>query len=214
LLNKIAQVRGFSQSGSDIERLVKLLLSLVFLIPLYLVLTVTRIVNAIRKIPVLGWLVSILILLVLGLILLTLNVFNYARRIGGDIFFITSITLTILVLIAIVALIPGGPGINITNDPLGAPTGNGYFAFNFFGTELVFTKLAFFAIFVIWTVVSLALAGGTIALLMAFVAREVRSVKGKAPSPEALTPPAPLRLFSRGASWLLSRLPEPPKPQR
>ncbi len=162
----------------------------------------------------LRWLVAIVALLVLGLVLVVTNVVNYARRIAGDIFLVTTITLVVLLFLAVLATVPGGPSIQITNDPVGSPTGNGYVTINLFGTDYIFSKLTLFLIFAIWTIVSLALAGGAISLLMAFLAREVRSVKGKPPPPEALTPPLPLRLISRGATWLLNRLPEPPKPQR
>jgi hypothetical protein len=159
------------------------------------------------------------IILIIPLILCAIFVgvlrfLSFVRNMGGDIFLVTTIVLVILLFIAILALLPGGPSIHITNDPVGAPTGNGYVTINLFGSDYIFSKLSLFAIFFVWTIVSLALAGGGIALLMSFLAREVRSVKGKAPAPEALVPPAPLRLFSRGATWLLSRLPEPPKPQR
>ncbi|MFN8376921.1 MAG: hypothetical protein U0694_29110 [Anaerolineae bacterium] len=159
-------------------------------------------------------LILLIPIILLGLLLLLVNVVNLARSMASDVFLVTTIVLVVLLFISVIAFWPGGFTIPITNDPVGAPTGNGFITINLFGTDFVFTKLTLFLIFVIWTVVSLAAAGGAISLLMSYLAREVRSVKGKAPSAEALVPPKPLRLLSRGATWLLARLPEPPKPQR
>jgi hypothetical protein len=160
------------------------------------------------------FIILIIPLILFAILLGVLRFLNFVRNLGGDIFLVTTIVLVILLFIAIIAVLPGGPSIHITNDPVGAPAGNGYVTINLFGSDYIFSKLSLLAIFFVWTIVSLAIAGGGIALLMSFLGREVRSVKGKAPAPEALVPPAPLRLFSRGATWLLSRLPEPPKPQR
>jgi hypothetical protein len=212
---QIAKFRAFYQAGDDdLERAIKFAVALIPLVPLAILLFLTNVVNMLRRLPVIGWIITILLLLPMALLLLGMNVLIYTRKGGGDVFLATTIVLVILLGLAVVAVIPNGPAIVITSDPVGAPAGNGYVTINLFGSDYVFSKLSLFAIFFVWTILSLALAGGGIALLMSFLSREVRAVKGKAPAPEALIPPAPLRLLSRGATWLLNRLPEPPKPQR
>jgi hypothetical protein len=162
---------------------------------------------------VVKWILAAVALLALGLALLVTNVLSYMRKISGDVFFVTTATLILLLGLIAVALWSGF-FVPITNDPVGSAIGNGFITINIFETDVVFTKLTLFLIFIVWTILSLVIAGGAISLLIAFLSRETRAVKGKAPAPEALIPPAPLRLLSRGATWLLNRLPEPPKPQR
>ncbi|NWF71176.1 MAG: hypothetical protein HXY40_19000 [Chloroflexi bacterium] len=132
----------------------------------------------------------------------------------GYVFQVTTWTIIVLLTIAVFAFWPGGFTVLQTNDALGSTASIGYQTINLFGTDVVFSELTLFLLLVIWTLISLALAGGVIGLVMYALSRQVKQVKGKAPDPAALVPPAPARWLSRGATWLLKRLPEPPQPRR
>jgi hypothetical protein len=159
-------------------------------------------------------LVLLLLAVLVGLALLTVNTVNWMGRISTPIYQITLATVLLVIAIIAFATLPFGPTIRITNDPVGSPSDVGFITINLFGSDVVFSKLTIFIIFVVWTIVSLAIAAGMISMLMSFVARNLKEVKGKPATPAELTPPAPVRLLGRIASWLLERLPEPPQPRK
>lgn len=83
------------------------------------------------------------------------------------------------------ATLPGGPALKISNDPVAEPSSIGYvplqipFGGNvtFRGEEVLFSELTLFVMFTAFTLVSLAVAGGGIALAMNYLARGVAEAK-------------------------------------
>lgn len=61
------------------------------------------------------------------------------------------------------ASLPGGFGYTVSNDPAANTNANGFFEFNWFGTQVYVSKLVAFILFVGFTIASLYVAAGLIA---------------------------------------------------
>jgi hypothetical protein len=131
---------------------------------------------------------------------------------GSDLWRVAFFTIVVLVVIFGVATIPNFLTLQTVGDPEGDAAAVGYMPVQlpFGGPEIMVSELVFFALFILWTLLSLAIAAGVIGLLIYFLSRGVASTKGE-PSLEDRTPPYPVQLLGRVvrgiAGWLRSGLP-------
>jgi Na+-transporting methylmalonyl-CoA/oxaloacetate decarboxylase gamma subunit len=131
---------------------------------------------------------------------------------GTDLWRIAFLTIGVLVVVFGLATIPNFLTLQTVGEPEGNAAAVGYMPVQlpFGGPEIMVSELVFFALFVIWTFISLAVAAGVIGLLMYFLSRGVAATKGE-PSLEDRTPPYPVQLLGRTvrgvAGWLRSGLP-------
>jgi hypothetical protein len=122
------------------------------------------------------------------------------------------LTIVVLVVIFGVATIPNFLTLQTVGDPEGDAAAVGYIPVQlpFGGPEIMVSELVFFALFILWTLLSLAIVAGVIGLLFYLLSRGVAETKGE-PSLEDRTPPYPVQWGSRKirevAEWLRSGLP-------
>lgn len=128
------------------------------------------------------------------------------RVLGYSMWQVSFWTIVLMVVFFGLATIPGGPALRISNDPVAEPSSIGYvplqipFGGNvtFRGEEVLFSELTLFVMFTAFTLVSLAVAGGGIALAMNYLARGVAEAKVSDPVPlgtyEYTPPPLVARL--------------------
>lgn len=89
---------------------------------------------------------------------------------------ITFWLIVLVVAIAIFAFIPAGPAIqSVAGDGNPADIGYTTFALPFGGPTVVVSYLTLFIVFVIWTILSLAIVAGLIAFIMAYFSRGVKN---------------------------------------
>ena len=125
---------------------------------------------------------------------------------------ITFLLVALLVILGIAGLIPNDLQLRQVGDDLGSTSGNAMIDFTLGDNALQVTELTVFAAFVIFTLISLAVAGAMIALLFYFLSRGVTETRTTAPTAADRTPPLPVRLLGRGAGkvarWLRTSLPK------
>jgi hypothetical protein len=123
-------------------------------------------------------------------------------------------SVAVLLVIMVVALVPGGPGLRVADDPLASTFGIGYFTMQlpFGGPTVQVSELVVFLGFVLFTILSLAIFGGGIALLFYFLSRNIVEVKNSKPTEEELMPPAPVQAIGKTAggvaAWIREGLPK------
>ncbi len=131
---------------------------------------------------------------------------------GTDLWRVAFLTIVVLVAIFGVATIPNFLTLQTVGDPEGDAAAVGYVPVQlpFGGPEIMVSEMVFFALFILWTLLSLAIAAGLIGLLIYFLSRGVTVTRGE-PSLEDRTPPYPVRLLGRVvrgiAGWLRNGLP-------
>jgi hypothetical protein len=135
-----------------------------------------------------------------------------ATLLGTDLWRVAFLTIVTLVVLFGLATIPNFLTLRTVGDPEGDAAAVGFMPVQlpFGGPEIMVSELVFFALFIIWTFISLAVAAGVIGLLIYFLSRGVMATKGE-PSLEDRTPPYPVQLVGRVvrgiAGWLRSGLP-------
>jgi hypothetical protein len=125
---------------------------------------------------------------------------------GQYIWKITFLLIGLLLILGIAGLIPNDLQLRQVGDDLGSTSGNAMIDFTLGDNALQVSELTIFAAFVIFTVVSLAVAGALISLLFYFLSRNVTETRTTEPSIADRTPPLPVRLAGRGAGWLARKL--------
>ena len=110
----------------------------------------------------------------------------------------------LLILVAVFAVLPGGPGIITTNDPVGEVGAIGQVEIQLpFGGPLVYTsQLVVFIGFVIFTMLSIAAAAGVIGLLMYVLSYNTNQVRANEPTEDDLRPPLPVQVLGRLTRWI------------
>lgn len=132
---------------------------------------------------------------------------------GTQVWIVSFLVIVLMLFIAFVALVPGGPGLQITNAPDASffAAGEVLVQLPFGGEQIVVSQLVVFFVFVIITLFSLALIGGAIGLLFFFLSRNITEVRNTKPTEAELTPPPAVQTVGRVsgsvAEWIRSGLP-------
>lgn len=127
---------------------------------------------------------------------------------------ITFFTLGVLLVVMAIALAPGGPGVKITAEPTASTFLIGAVEIQLpgGGPAVQVSELVIFLGFVIFTMLSLGILGGGLALLFYYLSRNVAEVKNSKPTPEELIPPAPVQALGKAsgsvADWVRRGLPK------
>lgn len=109
-------------------------------------------------------------------------------------------TMVIFGVLLIFSALPGGFGYTVSTDPAANANANGFFEFNWFGTQVFVSKLAAFVVFVAITMFSLFVAAWVMAKGLISLNHGVREVKTVGNQP--LTP-----LMAIGPSGAVAALP-------
>jgi hypothetical protein len=111
------------------------------------------------------------------------------------------------------AAIPDGFFLQTANDPTAnvLAFGEGYtlalpFALPLIGDTLVLSEITMFILMILAVIVPLALMAGAIGFFMFMGHQQVAVTSKIAPTPQELTPPAPVRALGRGAKGLAAAL--------
>jgi len=126
--------------------------------------------------------------------------FSFTNVYAGGIWRVFTWTLVVIAIIFAFAMLPTGLRLDTTTDPAASRVDVGYDTIELFGTEVAVSQLTVFAGFVFFTMLSLALVAGLLALVFYGANRSIVEVR-ETESEGAPVPPEPVQDVGQVSGW-------------
>lgn len=133
------------------------------------------------------------------------------QMLSSGIWSVTFWTIVVLVVVGVIAFLPGLPTINIAHDPVAQPNKIGFIDMELFGQPVQVSELVFFILFFAWTILSLAIVAALIGGGFWLLSRETTRNRTTQPTLQEKTPPFFVRWAGNFAGWVQKILTPRPK---